>query len=92
MSTGTGTLMVPGKPTTLARMLTHRRFRDPEYAASMAGLLYDGSARTRPGAMVRLFRDQLEGVSRRGYLYQSLAGSVWTSLPFLSLIRQPRWS
>jgi poly(3-hydroxyalkanoate) depolymerase len=89
ISTGTGALMVPGKPWVLARMVSPRRFRDPEYAASMAGLLYGGSARTHANDVLRLFRDHMLTGSRRGYLYQLAAGAVWTSLPFLKLIRQP---
>lgn len=89
LSTGTGALMVPGRPAVLGRMLSPRRFRDPEYAASVAALLYGGSARTRAHEVLDLFRHAQMGASRRGYLYQLLAGSVWTSLPFLPLIRQP---
>jgi poly(3-hydroxyalkanoate) depolymerase len=89
VSTGTGALMVPGKPWVLARMVSPRRFRDPEYAASMAGLLYGGSARTHANDVLRLFRDHMLTGSRRGYVYQLAAGAVWTSLPFLKLIRQP---
>jgi pimeloyl-ACP methyl ester carboxylesterase len=39
VATGTGSLMVPGSPRVLARMLTPRRHRDPEYARQVAGLL-----------------------------------------------------
>lgn len=88
LSTGTGAVMVPGNPLVLRRMLSPRRFRDPEYAASIAALLYGGSARTRADEVLRLFREDQHGGSRRGYLYQLLAGSVWTSLPFLRLLRQ----
>jgi len=70
-------------------MLSPRRFRDPEYAASIAALLYGGRARTRADEVLRLFREDQIGGSRRGYLYQLLAGSVWTSLSFLPLVRQP---
>lgn len=89
ISTATGALMVPGRPQVLLPMLSPRRFRDPEYAASMAALLYGGAARSHPDEVLQLFRDRQLGGSRRGYLYQLLAGSVWTSLPFLGLIRQP---
>jgi pimeloyl-ACP methyl ester carboxylesterase len=48
VSTGTGIIMVPGRPSVLAKMLTPRRFLDHEYAASIAGDLYGGtSAPTR---------------------------------------------
>ena len=48
VSTATGLFMVPGKPAVLAKMLTSRRFLDHEYAASIAGDLYGGTARTDP--------------------------------------------
>ncbi|MDR7252390.1 poly(3-hydroxyalkanoate) depolymerase [Nocardioides sp. BE266] len=89
LSTGTGALMVPGHPSALSRMLSPRRFRDPEYAASVSALLYGGTARTRADDVLELFRGSHLGGSRRGYVYQLLAGSVWTSLPFLPLVRQP---
>ncbi|HEY0506949.1 MAG TPA: alpha/beta fold hydrolase, partial [Blastococcus sp.] len=36
-ATATGSLMVPANPRVLARMLTPRRHRDPDYARSIAG-------------------------------------------------------
>ncbi len=88
VSTGTGALMVPGNPTVLAKMASPRRFRDPEYAASLAGQLYGGSARTQTDDLLRLTKPMITG-SARGYQHQLAAGAVWTSLPFLRLIRQP---
>lgn len=89
VATGTGMLMVPAGPRTLARMLTPRRHRDPAYALSVAGQLYGGAARTDPaGAMRALHRDGL-APSTRSYLYQLAAIWSWSSLPFLPLIRQP---
>jgi poly(3-hydroxyalkanoate) depolymerase len=89
VSTGTGILMVPGKPTTLLHMITPRRFSDPGYAAGVAGLLYGGTARKHAGDILAVFKNQVSAGSVRGYLYQLLAGACWTSLPFLGLIRQP---
>ena len=88
VSTGTGVMMVPGRPRALAKMLTPRRFVDPEYAASIAGDLYGGSARTDPSTVSRLFDRQLTAGSGVGYLYQLLAGAVWNSTFALPLIRQ----
>ncbi|MFC9556653.1 poly(3-hydroxyalkanoate) depolymerase [Rhodococcus sp. NPDC056960] len=87
-ATGTGAVMVPGKPRVLAKMLTPRRFRDPAYAASIAGDLYGGTARREGGAVAGLFLQQLHAGSKIGYVHQLLAGAVWTSLPLLSAIRQ----
>lgn len=88
VSTGTGVLMVPGRPRVLLRMLTPRRFLDHRYAARIAGELYGGSVRRDPAIVERLFDRQLMAGSRVGYLHQLLAGSVWTSLFALPLIRQ----
>ena len=74
MSTGTGLLMVPGRPAVLARMLAPRRFLDHGYAASIAGDLYGGLVRTDPSIVKRLFDRQLMAGSRLGYLHQLLAG------------------
>jgi len=87
-STGTGLLMVPGRPAVLARMLMPRRFLDHGYAASIAGDLYGGMVRTDPLIVKRLFDRRLIAGSRLGYLHQLLAGSVWTSAFALPAIRQ----
>jgi len=89
VATGTGLLMVPGRPRVLRKMLTPRRFRDPAYAASIAGDLYGGTARSNGADIASIFGTQLHGGSKVGYLHQLLAGSVWTSLFALPTIRQP---
>ena len=48
VATGPGSLMVPGHPRVLLRMLSPRRHRDPGHAAHIAGELYGGSARNDP--------------------------------------------
>ena len=81
--------MVPGSPRVLLRMLSPRRHRDPGYAARIAADLYGGSVRDDPNVA----RDLLHGTTRlgpaRGYYYQLLAGSGWTSLPCLRRLRPP---
>jgi poly(3-hydroxyalkanoate) depolymerase len=88
VSTGTGAVMVPGRVQVLAKMMTPRRFNDPDYAASIIGTMYGGSARTDPDRVLRLLGDDMRPASRIGYLHQLLAGAGWTSLPWLPLIRQ----
>ncbi|MFD6156961.1 alpha/beta fold hydrolase [Nocardia sp. NPDC060256] len=88
VSTGTGVVMVPARPTLLLKMLTPRRFLDHHYAARIAAELYGGSVRNHPEIIERLLDRQLMAGSRIGYLHQLLAGSVWTSLFALPLIRQ----
>jgi poly(3-hydroxyalkanoate) depolymerase len=87
-STGTGALMVPAHPRVLAKMLTPRRFSDPDYAASIAGELYGGTVRAHGEDVALLFVRQLHAGSKIGYLHQLLAGSFWTSLFALPAVRQ----
>jgi poly(3-hydroxyalkanoate) depolymerase len=88
VSTGTGSLMVPGAPRVLLRMSTPRRHRDPGHIRRIAGDIYGGALRDQPELAERLILGHARPVSPRGYLYQLAAGVGWTSLPFLPLIRQ----
>lgn len=88
-ATGTGSLMVPGRPHVLAKMLTPRRHRDPEYARRIAGEIYGGIMRTHPERAAEVLHTYTRRGPRRGYYYQLLAGAGWSSLPGLRLIRQP---
>jgi poly(3-hydroxyalkanoate) depolymerase len=88
VSTGTGAIMVPGNPAVLAKMVTPRRFLEPDYAASIAGEIYGGTVRDDPSMIKQLFDRQLMAGSRIGYLHQLLAGAVWTSVFALPLVRQ----
>ena len=89
VATAPGSLMVPGHPRVLLRMLTPRRHRDPGYAAHVGGELYGGSARKDP----IVARDLLHATTRlgpaRGYFYQLISTIGWTSLPRLPKLRPP---
>lgn len=89
VSTGTGSLMVPASPRVLSKMVTPRRYRDAEYAVAVAAELYGGQVRERPDLVKRLMHDHSRVGSRRGYLFQLLAGVGWSSLPALPFVRQP---
>ena len=51
--------------------------------------LNGGQLRTRPELTKRLLHKTARVGPRRCYLLQLAAGARWTSLPFLTLIRQP---
>lgn len=87
-ATGTGALMVPAHPRVLAKMLTARRLHDADYAASVAGDLYGGTARGRGADAAAAIGRLSPAGSRIGYIHQLLAGAMWTSLFALPLIRQ----
>jgi len=88
VATGTGAVMIPGRPGVLRHMLTPRRHRDPAYARRVAGEIYGGSVRTSPDRAADLLRPATPP-SRLGYLYQLLAVAGWTTLPLLPLLRPP---
>lgn len=89
VSTGTGWMMVPGSPRVLGIMSTPRRHRDAAYADRVAGTIYGGTMRTDPGDAAALLHAATRSGPKRGYYYQLLAMTGWTSLPFLGLVRQP---
>src|SRR5260370_18658121 len=89
VATGTGTVMVPGRPRVLRHMLTPRRHRDPGYAVGIAGEIYGGSMRSSPARAAELLHAGGRRGPDRGYYYQLLAGAGWTSLPLLPLLRRP---
>jgi poly(3-hydroxyalkanoate) depolymerase len=87
VATGTGSVMIPGRPWVLRHLLTPRRHRDTSFTQRVAGEIYGGSMRTRPARAAELLR--AVAPSRRGYYYQLLAVAGWTSLPLLPLLRHP---
>ena len=89
VATGTGFLMVPAGPRVLGKMLTPRRHRDPDYAASIAAEIYGGTMRTQPDRGADLLHAATRSGPKRGYYYQLAAMTGWSSLPFLPMVRQP---
>jgi poly(3-hydroxyalkanoate) depolymerase len=88
VSTGTGAVMVPARPSVLAHMVTPRRYTDRGYLEEVAGDLYGGSARTDASSVVAAMNAHNRVGSPRGYLYQLAAGAGWTSIAFLPFLRQ----
>ncbi len=86
VSTSSGSLSVPGRPDSLAKMLTPKRFRGPSHPA---GLLYGGDIGDHRDDVRKLFRRSQTGGSSLGYLYQLAAAASWSSLPFLPHLKQP---
>jgi poly(3-hydroxyalkanoate) depolymerase len=89
VATGPGALMVPGRPQVLRHLLTPRRHLDREYAARVAGELYGGSVRHDPAMAVELLHATTRLGPARGYYYQLISGTGWTSLPLLPKLRRP---
>jgi poly(3-hydroxyalkanoate) depolymerase len=87
-ATSAGVAMVPGRPSALLRLISPRRYLDPEYMGRVGGELYGGAYRSNPEAL-RAHGRFLSPPGKLGYFYQLLATSGWTSLPWLHAIRQP---
>ncbi|HWU23852.1 MAG TPA: poly(3-hydroxyalkanoate) depolymerase [Nocardioides sp.] len=89
VSTATGSVMVPASPRVLRKMITPQRYRDADYAVQVAAELYGGRMRERPDDVRRLMHAHSRVGSRKGYLFQLLAGAGWSSIPGLPFLRQP---
>ena len=88
VSTGTGALMVPGRPWALAQMATPLRYMDPAHMEDNAAALYGGKVRTHP-ELAHEFARTIRSGGLQGYFFQMLGGVGWTSVPLLPLLRQP---
>ncbi|WP_019874292.1 alpha/beta fold hydrolase [Sporichthya polymorpha] len=94
MSTNTGWGSVPAHPIAFAGLLSMRRLRDPEHYAALAPKLLGGEMRRNPdlvrqAAALRTAPASERPPDTRGYLYQMLAVTTWSTMPMLRLIRQP---
>ena len=88
VSTGTGALMVPGRPSALAKIATSRRYQDPIYMEQIAGEIYGGKVSTQP-ELAHEFAQTTHFGSGLGYFYQMLGAVGWTSIFWLRKLRQP---
>jgi poly(3-hydroxyalkanoate) depolymerase len=88
VSTSTGGISVPGRPSVLSKMLSPRRYLDPSYMAAIAPFLYGDAFRQNPD-LARTYAQLIKAPLGRGYFGQLLAGVGWTSIPWLHRLRQP---
>jgi poly(3-hydroxyalkanoate) depolymerase len=88
VSTGTGAIMVPGRPSVLWKLASPRRYADPDYMAAVAPQLYGGRLRTQPELAESLARAAWSG-GLCGYYAQLFASAGWTSIHWLWRLRQP---
>ena len=81
-ATAPGFTMVPASPSVLWKMATPRRYTDKDYMNRIAADIYGGAFRDDPSLIGR-HAAAMHGGRSLGYLYQLLAMSGWTSLPWL---------
>ncbi len=90
LSTNTGWGSLPSHPVAFSGLLSMRRLRDPQYYAQLAPKLLGGEMRSNPELVRRAAELRTtESPDTRGYLYQLLSCTTWSTMPMLRLIRQP---
>ena len=87
-ATSPGAIMVPGRLSVILKLATPRRYVDPNYMRSIAPEIYGGAFRDDPELIAKHARAMF-GATNLGYVYQLLAMTGWTSLPWLASLRQP---
>ena len=87
-ATAPGFTMVPASPSVLWKMATPRRYTDKNYMSRIAPDIYGGAFRDDPSLIGR-HAGAMHGTRSLGYLYQLLAMSGWTSLPWVWSLPQP---
>jgi poly(3-hydroxyalkanoate) depolymerase len=87
-ATAPGFTMVPASPSVLWKMATPRRYTDKDYMNRIAADIYGGAFRDDPSPIGR-HAAAMHSARSLGYLYQLLAMSGWTSLPWLWSLPQP---
>ena len=89
VSTATGSLMVPASPLVLRTMATPRRYRDPDYARSIAAQLYGGRLRAEPELARTLLHQHLRVGSDVATCSSCSPASAGPACPLLPFLRQP---
>jgi poly(3-hydroxyalkanoate) depolymerase len=87
-ATSPGVIMMPGRLSVIGKLISPRRYRDPDYLMRIGADLYGGTFRDRPD----LLREHGRHISATGglaYFYQLFAAWGWTSILWMRLLRQP---
>jgi poly(3-hydroxyalkanoate) depolymerase len=87
-ATSPGAIMVPASPSVLWKMATPRRYTDKDYMSKVAPEIYGGAFRKNP-SLIGSHTRAMRGPRNMGYVYQLLAMTGWTSLPWLWSLPQP---
>ena len=87
-ATAPGVTMVPASLSVLRKMAAPRRYTDKDYMSKIAADIYGGAFRKDP-SLIGQHAAAMHGARKLGYLYQLLAVTGWTSLPWLWSLRQP---
>jgi poly(3-hydroxyalkanoate) depolymerase len=86
-ATSPGVLMVPARLSVLSKLIGPRRYTDPAYLRQIGAEIYGGAYR-QDATLLDAHSRHIQPPRGRGYLYQLLAASGWTSLHWLGALRQ----
>ena len=87
-ATSPGVVMVPGRLSVISKLISPRRYRDPDYLMRIGPDLYGGTFRRRP-ELLREHGRHIAAPRGLAYYYQLLAAWGWTSILWMRLLRQP---
>ena len=87
-ATTAGFAMVPGSLKVMSKMATPKRYTDRSYMAEIAPEIYGGLVRENKELLTE-HMDAMSHSSVRGYVYQLMAISGWTSWPWLPQLKMP---
>lgn len=87
-ATTAGAIMVPGRLGVIKKMATPKRYTDPDYLFSIAKDIYGGGIAFEQ-ELLKEHTLAMQAGDTRGYIYQLLAASGWTSYLWLRQIRIP---
>jgi poly(3-hydroxyalkanoate) depolymerase len=87
-ATSSGAIMVPASLSVLWKMATPRRYTDKDYMSKVAPEIYGGAFRKDP-SLIGSYTRAMRGPRNMGYVFQLLAMTGWTSLPWLWSLPQP---
>ncbi len=87
-ATSAGLIMVPGKLNVLSKMVTSKRYEDPDHMMKIGAEIYGGGVALNR-ELLREHAMAMRAGDKRGYAYQLLAGVGWTSFFWLSRIKIP---
>jgi poly(3-hydroxyalkanoate) depolymerase len=87
-ATSSGAFAVPGNPYALLMLAEAARHADPSYLARHAGAIFGGVFRDNPDYVLSHI-NEIMPPRTLGYLWQIIAATGWTSMPWLYTLRQP---
>ncbi|MBU3029432.1 poly(3-hydroxyalkanoate) depolymerase [Paracoccus marinaquae] len=87
-ATSAGFVMVPGNLSVLMKLVTPKRYLQPDYMLSIGPEIYGGQLRMNT-ELLREHAAAMVPASQRGYLFQLMAGMGWTSWLWLPQIKAP---